>query len=417
MQAALRRSERWGRDEHRAYQATKLLALIAHARAHVPYYRERDFSLPITRRTLQEHGAELVAAEVPKGHGALSTATSGGSSGVPVTVQKTGLADLWWNALQVRDELWHRQDPTGAIVRLRRSPPDLTPEQVALVGSPEGLLFPDYGPPTSALWRTGRVGVMDDRVAVEHQAAYIARLEPKYLFTFPSNLRLLLAHLRGTRAPKLESVWTMSEAVDDELRARCREVFGCKIVHNYSCAEAGYLALQCPETDAFHVMSEAVVLEVLSDDGRPAGPGETGKVVITPLWNYAQPLIRYELGDRVELGEPCSCGRGLPVLKRIVGRESDYVVTPDGVKRPVDQGFYKLSAIEAVREFQIAQVASGCIEARLVLSGALSSKVSAAVHQVLFDEFGPGFSFSISARKSIERTAAGKLRAFVQEAT
>jgi hypothetical protein len=42
--------------------------------------------------------------------------------------------------------------------------------------------------------------------------------------------------------------------------------------------------------------------------------------------------------------------------------------------------------------------------------------VSAAVHQVLFDEFGPGFSFSISARKSIERTAAGKLRTFVHEA-
>ena len=88
----------------------------------------------------------------------------------------------------------------------------------------------------------------------------------------------------------------------------------------YTCQEAGYLALQCPDYPHFHVQSENVLLEVVDDVGQPCGPGEVGRVLITSLNNFATPLIRYELGDYAEVGAPCPCGRGLPVLKRIMGR-------------------------------------------------------------------------------------------------
>jgi phenylacetate-CoA ligase len=96
------------------------------------------------------------------------------------------------------------------------------------------------------------------------------------------------------------------------------EAWGVPVIFIYSRAEIGVMALQCPQNDHLHVQSENVRLEVLDDDNMPCQPGETGRVVVTPLHNYQTPLVRYEIGDYAEVGEACSCGRGLPVLIRIL---------------------------------------------------------------------------------------------------
>ena len=113
---------------------------------------------------------------------------------------------------------------------------------------------------------------------------------------------------RATRA-----VSTMSAAVDDTLRAQCRDVLGVPIVHNYTAAEAGWMALQCPSCDSFHVQSEVCLLEVLDDANRQVAPGEVGRVVVTPLHGFAMPLLRYDIGDEAEwgglapVGAACRC--------------------------------------------------------------------------------------------------------------
>jgi phenylacetate-CoA ligase len=52
--------------------------------------------------------------------------------------------------------------------------------------------------------------------------------------------------------------------------------------------------------------------------------------VVTPLHNFAMPLIRYAIGDYAEAGPPCACGRGLPVLARILGRARNLLTLPHG---------------------------------------------------------------------------------------
>jgi phenylacetate-CoA ligase len=64
-----------------------------------------------------------------------------------------------------------------------------------------------------------------------------------------------------------------------------------------------------------------IYAEILDDADRPCAPGEVGRVVVSTLHNYAMPLFRYDLGDLAEVGPPCECGRTLPVLNRIVGRQ------------------------------------------------------------------------------------------------
>jgi len=427
-------SQWWPEAEMRAAQLRQLRRLVAHAARHVPFHADRlaaagtdpatmDMAawgrLPtLTRRALQELGGALEAREVPKSHGGITAATSGGSSGVPVLVRKTALDNVMWNAFHVREELWHREDPTGTMARIRRVPPGVTAEQEAAIRSATGLEVADWGPPTNLLWETGRIVLMDDRQPIPEQAALLDRLRPAYLFTFPANLRLLLSHYRdaGMAAPQLRSVWTMSEAVDDDMRADCRAVFGCRIVHNYTSAEAGYMALQCPEHEGhFHVQAEGLLLEVLDPEGRPCAPGQVGRVVITPLHNFAMPLLRYEIGDEAELGGPCPCGRGLPVLRRIVGRSFDYLTLPDGRRRRVDSGFYGISKIPAVREFQVVQRARDRIELLLVLSRQLMAPEMDGLRAALAIDFGPEFKVDITPCDSIPRTAAGKLRIFVSD--
>jgi len=434
IQRQLDASQWWAPERLLAIQFRQLRLLLDHAARQVPFYARRLQAadpaagmeltedtwarIPLlTRRDVQEADDALHAREIPATHGAIFEATSGGSTGIPVRVRKTGLADLFWTAIHLREEIWHRDDPRGALLRLRRTPRNFTPDQAAAAQRPPGLLFPDYGPPSSELWETGPIRVLDDRVPIPEQAAVLRAMQPAYVTSFPANLRLLATHCRDARQPppRLSAIWTLSEVVDDSLRSLCRDVFGCRIVHNYSSAEAGYTALQCPEHEHFHVQSEAVHLEVLRPDGTACQAGEIGKVVVTPLHNYATPLIRYEIGDEAEVGAPCPCGRGLPVLRRIIGRDYDYLTLPDGTKRRVDSGFYGISRIPAVREFQVVQRARDRIDLLLVLTRPLAEAEMAAIRTAMAGDFGPEFRVDITPRESIPRTEAGKLRIFVSE--
>jgi phenylacetate-CoA ligase len=117
-------------------------------------------------------------------------------------------------------------------------------------------------------------------------------------------------------------VQSLGGGLSAEARNACREAWGVPLAHIYRAEEVGPLALQCPEHEHFHVQSEQALVEVLDAQGMACAPGETGRVVATPLNNFAMPLIRYEVGETAEVGAPCACGRGLPVLTRIMDRDS-----------------------------------------------------------------------------------------------
>jgi phenylacetate-CoA ligase len=319
--------------------------------------------------------------------------------------------------VRVREEIWHREDMLGTIARLRPIPDSLGEDNVRKARSPEGLSLPDWGPPMSLLWRTGPMALVDDGTPPSEQAERLQRLRPDYLSANPSALRILLGHCRdaGITLPNLRAVWTLSEVVDSDLRALCQDVFGVRIVHNYSAAECGYIALQCPEHPHFHVQSELALVEVLDADDRPCGSGEIGRVIVTPLHNFAMPLLRYEIGDEAEVGEPCPCGRGLPVLANVIGRLDDYVTLPNGDKRRNYASHYRLARIPALREFQIVQRSLELIEARLVVARPLTADEEQRVRTVLVAAFGDTFRIELAYCESIPRTAAGKLRTFVSE--
>lgn len=435
LHAQLGQSEWWSGAELRSNQFRQLGALLRHAAANAPATAERlraaeiDASqevteaawqrlTPLTRADIQREGVRLHAAVVPQDHGPVSETASGGSTSIPVRVRKTALDGLFWSAMNLREEVWHRADTRGTIARIRSLPSSLSPAERAAAESPNGLILPDWGPPSNLLWQTGRMCLLDPARAASAQIGALAKLAPDYLLTAPSYLRLLLAAYMeaGASLPSLRAVWAVSEVVDDALRDACRATLGVPIVANYSAAETGYLALQCPDQPHLHVMAEDVLVEVVDDDNRPCAVGERGRVLVTCLHNFAMPLLRYEIGDEAVVGGPCPCGRGLPVLAAVVGRTTDHLRLPDGSSRWIDVRHYRIARNPAVLEFQVVQCSLRDIDVRLVVSRPLSEAESADIRDAAIGVFGPEFSVRLSYHDSLARTAAGKLRAFASEA-
>ncbi len=159
-------------------------------------------------------------------------------------------------------------------------------------------------------------------------------------------------------------------------------------------------------------MSEGMLVEVLDKQGRPCLPGSIGRVVVTPLHNFAMPLIRYAIGDYAEVGEPCPCKRGLPVLKRILGRTRDRLILPSGERRWLNISSGDLAQIEPLRQWQIVQRRREVMEVTLAVSRAFTGEEFGRLTNTLHNAFGYPFELEITYVDSIPRAASGKYADF-----
>jgi phenylacetate-CoA ligase len=181
------------------------------------------------------------------------------------------------------------------------------------------------------------------------------RLRPDYLFVNGVVARqLALAQLDSDNEPiKIEQFLTVSDRIDPQLRTLIQEVFGGRIIDRYSSEEFGYIALQCPVHDHLHVCSPSLVVEVVDEEGNACDVGVPGRVLVTSLHNFAMPLIRYDIGDIAEFGEPCDSGFNWPVLNQVNGRIRDSITLPNGEFRLVTFFDSKMLGTRKLRDYQI----------------------------------------------------------------
>jgi phenylacetate-CoA ligase len=187
------------------------------------------------------------------------------------------------------------------------------------------------------------------------------------------------------------------------------------VIDMYTCREIGYMALQCPRHEHYHVMAEGVYLEILDAEGNRCAPGQPGRVVLTPLHHFAMPLIRYDIGDYAEPGEPCDCGRGLPVIRRIVGRVRNMLRLPGGGLRHPRFGETQFGGVAPVRQFQVLQKTLREVEVALVVARPLTAEEQAKLHALILKNLDGDFELSFVYRDSIPRTAEGKYEDFRSE--
>ena len=416
--------------ERAAAQRAQLQNLLAHAYRTVPFYRDRLASAgfrperPLTeeiwrripvlgRGEVQANAEALRARGMPTGHGEVREYSTSGSTGIPLRVLKSQLSGLFWDAMTAREFLWQGRDLTQDwhSIRFIRDP--------AMAPYPDGMVSPGWGRVGEVLGATGKTYGLDIRTDPSDQIEWLQRNPPVYLQTYPSNLAALLDASVGLERPfpQLQQVSTLAESLPEDLRQRCREQWGARICDVYSATEVGYIALQAPQADHYLVPEEVVRVELLTDAGAPAAPGEQGLVVATPLHNFAMPLIRYAVGDYAEAGEAASGSLTLPVINRILGRVRNMLQYPDGRKAWPLLADSRYRGVAPVRQFRVIQHALERLEFQLVAERPLTSEEKAGLAQIIRDRVGYPFQIDVTEHAEIPRNAGGKYEDFRSELT
>jgi phenylacetate-CoA ligase len=427
-QKRLQATQWWSAEQLLAHQLRRLSSLVAHTWRTVPSQRARlevaglqpdapiDLErwrrlVPLTRRDIQRSGDALWSNAVPAEHGGLLNTTTSGSTGTPVTVRGSVFDAIVGKAVTLRHYLWHPYDFTGRLAAIRRV-------HGPAYEYPHGRILSRWGDTATFPFATGPAAVLSIGASIAQQAHWLRRVNPDYLLTYASNLHFLAVHCReqGINLPRLDHVMSMGEALSAETREECRRAWDVRVIDAYSAQEVGAIALQCPDFERYHVQAETIFVEVVDDHGGPCRPGKTGRVLVTPLNNFAMPLLRYEIGDHAEVGEACECGRGLPTLNRILGRERNaLLVTRTGDRYWPAFGSRKLRQLAPIVQHQLVQKTATRLEARLVTERPLTPDEESAVRAHILAALPCRFELVFAYEDVIPHNATGKFETFVCE--
>ncbi len=409
--AELERTQFDSPEQIRVRQLRMLQSQLAHAYATVPYY-QRTWSAagihPSDVKSLADlaHFPILPKADVRTratelhstayANANVRTKTTSGSTGVPLRIVLDERGAQWKTACTLRADEWSGW---------RRG------QRVAKVwGNPEYRHFGLRGRLTNHFVDRAvyldTIGLTSARIA--EFAAALRRHRPGMLFGHAHSLYLLACALKKSKIGDIRPNGIVSTAMPlhDWQRVVIEEVFGVPATNRYGCEEVSLIACQCERHAGLHVAAESVYTEV---DGKPTG---TGKLLVTDLSNAAMPLIRYEIGDVVTLSEtPCACGRGLPVIERVEGRDADFVVTPagsliSGISLTENFALH----IRGAAQVQIVQDTTTHLLVRLVKDDTFSDASHRQMEKLVEDTFGPTMRFDVEFLDSIPQEPSGKYR-------
>ncbi len=427
LQKHLDHAQWWPPEILRQHQAGLLVQLIRHAKTNVPWYADRldegilsaDGKLDLdawravpllTRSEIRRAGSALHSSQLPPEHGRVSQQQTSGSTGEPLVIQTTELTRRVWIANTLRKHSWQGTDLDKKLAVIRRRIDDGA-------DPPDGVTLSTWGTATVGRVPTGPCVVLSVTSTTSQQAEWLAREQPDYLQTFPSVAFELARHVqsRGQSLEKLQQVLTFGEVLEPAVRKACRDAWNAEVVDSYSANEVGHVAVQCASDGPYHVQAEHLLVEVLDSDGNQCGRGQTGRVVVTDFFNYAMPLLRYDIGDYATVGDACSCGRNLPTLRNIVGRQRNMFVLPGGETIWPALNVDPLEVLDGelpIRQFQVAQVSHGQLEARLVSDRPLSEAEQGVIRTMLADATSDDFDVRFTYVDKIPRGPTGKFEDF-----
>ena len=160
----------------------------------------------------------------------------------------------------------------------------------------------------------------------------LRKIKPDIIYGYPSNLTLLALYMKenGIKGINPKIIFSVAEALEPKAKNLIDSVMSVDTCDILGTIELGDIAWHCEARNGYHLSADAVVVEFLKN-GRPAQPGEEGKIVCTSLYGYTMPFIRYAVDDVcIPSDRFCPCGRTLPMIESIKGRANDFIVLPDG---------------------------------------------------------------------------------------
>lgn len=419
--AELERSQWRSREDVATLQFAALRRLIAHAYANCPYYRQSWDQIGlhpdqlvepanvgrwpvIDRDTIRAARAEM-RSTLPGTR--LITKSTGGSSGVPLQF------DLDFDSNDRRTAAWHRGYAwAGAGPGTK---------QLYLWGVPLGERPWRARLKDNLYQRLNRRRVVNCFDAGDDLAARFACeldcCRPDVIVAYTNPLDEVARGLEGKRPPahRPSAIVVGAEKLHDFQRERIQRVFRAPVFETYGSREFMLIAAECDHHRGLHLTAEHLLVEILDDDGLPTRDGQEGNVVITDLHNYGMPFIRYANGDRAVAGfETCGCGRGLPLLKKVVGRRLDMLRSTGGRMLPGEFFPHLVKDFAAVRRFQVVQETPDRVHFKMV-APELRDDEAARLQRMVRAALGPAVLVVFEQVDQIRQTPAGKLQVVINQ--
>jgi phenylacetate-CoA ligase len=374
-------------EELRSLQADQLRRLLAHAWAHVPFYRSRWEAAGVTTGDVGTpddlHRLPIFASADLRGtqEARSSTApplpgikkTTGGSTGRPLEFGFDDLSERWRVATKIRGYQWSGYRPGDRALHFWGSlPVKRSAAQLRKIGL-DHLLRRDH------YFDCGRC---DDEVLASVVEG-IRRIRPRAVICYAQAGAALARYVVARRARTWDPIPVIcgAETLTPGDRAVMEQAFGPHVYETYGCREVMLVAAECPAHAGMHLSMENLVVELVVREGgaeRPARPGEIGEVVLTDLHNFGMPFIRYANGDLAVAAPPglCECGRELPRLERVEGRVTETLL--DGAGRRVNGLLFNivLTALPTgIRQWQVVQHRDRSVTLKVIPTTALDGSM------------------------------------------
>ncbi len=399
-------SERWSLEKLVTYQEQMLRRLIRHCYTNVPYYRKifvekglipDDIStisdlekLPfLTKEIVRKHKKDLLATNFSTYRAHLDSTS--GSTGNPLDFYVDKATKAIEVALAYRHLKWLDYQDGDTIAEIKED----------CFVDPGRVYW--YFPGSKHLKFS--FFTVDD-VRLEKTALALQRFEPKFLKVFPSSLfvlsRWMERHRKRIKPPKY--IITSSETLYKSTKDLAEKIFRAPVIDWYGQNEKVATAFQCEFGRGYHIQMEQAIVELIPSK---AGPFD---IIGTSLHAFGMPFIRYRTGDTgLKESQLCPCGRAHPVLSQVMGRECEFIITPEKriiMPTAMDYAIYHL---EEIKESQIIQEDINTLRIKVVPWDNISASTKARLLHELGGYLGsPGMELILEEVEEIPRTSRRK---------
>ena len=364
-------------DKLKEIQEDILTELLLYSYNNVPYYTcilkkanvvvnkkvnlDQFSNIPIlTKDIIREHFNDLKCRDLDKRKWYLNT--SGGSTGVPIKFIQdsvswdSGMGDKWFFST------FAGKYPGDKEIKLWGSERDILKGSIGFTAKLKNLVF-------------NRILLNSFKMSEDDMLEYVEVInkeKPKIIEAYVQSIYELSKFIVNNDfqiySPK--GIITSAGTLYLDQKKLIEDVFNTKVYNRYGSREVGDMACSCEKDEGLHLNIFNHYIEILNDKLEPCKPGEIGQIYVTTLNNYVMPLIRYQIGDLAVPAEDeqCSCGRGLPLIKKVVGRDVNVFKTKDGTLIDGEYFTHLIYFKDWIKKFQIVQKQFDLIKLSFVLN-------------------------------------------------
>ena len=241
----------------------------------------------------------------------------------------------------------------------------------------------------------------------------LRRFKPRVIKCFPNSLYCFAHFMKTHGLAGIEpvAVAATGETVHAYQRELFEEVFQCEVFERYGTIDAGLIASECREHNGLHVFMDGAHVEFVNDQNETAKEGDLASLLITDLYNYGMPFIRYKIGDiGIKTERRCPCGSNLEIIDRLFGRDRDILVSERGDPKPGYLFVEVFNKLKIPGQFQVLQEEEDEVLVRIVREKEFTNDHEAAIRQRFAELLGRGMRVNVDYVDEIAREASGKYR-------